>query len=80
MNKGPSNVVVPRLKQLITGLSQGLLGFKPRPVHMEMCDGQGGNGTGFSLRTMLYPVSVIPWILHIYSSQMLCNISSGQCH
>lgn len=42
-----------RLKQLVTGLSQGLLGFKPRPVHMEICDGQGGTGTGLSLRSAL---------------------------
>ena len=78
MNKGPPNVVMLRLKQLVTGLSQGLRGFKPRPVHMGICDGQGGTGTGFSLRSMLYPVSIIPWILH--SSQMLCNISNGWCH
>jgi len=80
MNKGHPNVVMLRLKQLVTGLSQGLLGFKPRPVHMEICDGQGGTGTGFSPRSMLYPVSIIPQILHIHSSQMLCNISNGQCH
>lgn len=79
MNKGPPNLVVLRLKQLVTGFSQGLLGFKPKPLHMEICDGQNGTGTGFSPRSMLYPVSFIPWIIHINLSQMLCNISNGQC-
>jgi hypothetical protein len=38
MNKGPPNVVVPRLKQLVTGFSQGLLGFMSRPLHIEIRD------------------------------------------
>jgi hypothetical protein len=79
MNKGPPNVVVPGLKQLVTGFSQRLLGFKPGPLHMEICDGQSGTGAGFSPRSMLYHVSFIPWILHVHLSQMLCNISNGQC-
>ena len=53
-------MVMLRLKQLVTGLSQGLLGFKSGPVHMKICDGQGSTGTGFSPKSMLYPVSTIP--------------------
>lgn len=32
-----------------------------------MCDGQSGNGTGFSLITDDFPLSVIPPVLHTHS-------------
>jgi len=40
---------------------------QPKLSPCGMCDGQSGNGTGFSLSTEDFPHSIIPPMLHTHS-------------
>jgi hypothetical protein len=52
--------------RLFTGLSPRTLGFNPRSVHVKFAIGKVVMGHGFLREFPVYPVSIIPQMLHIY--------------
>jgi len=58
---------LPWLRRSVASLSRRRPGFNSRPVPFGVYGGQNSTGRGFSPSTSVFPVSIIPPLLHTHS-------------